>query len=114
VEVKRLILAGTYTLPVSAFEPRQHGQFTLSVEATLPVSLSAIPTEGAGMYTRTLSGTWCVILALSCRGAKGRDEATSGGRPSGGSFHLNPRVEVTLPRDCTIMYVLALRGPGGR
>ena len=55
-----LTIAGTYTLPVSAFEARQHGQFTLSVESTLPVSLVTIPAEGAGMYSRTISGTWCV------------------------------------------------------
>ena len=34
-----------------------------------------------------------------------RTQATSGGRPSGGSFELNPRIEITLPQPCSLMSV---------
>ncbi|KAK1920912.1 calpain-like protease palB/RIM13 [Papiliotrema laurentii] len=80
---------GVYTVSVSAYEPGQVGEYTLKLDSDLPVSLSPIPGEGAGMYGRTLSGMW--------------SEDTSGGRPSGGAYDQNVRIEITLPRDCTIM-----------
>lgn len=50
--------ADTYTLIVSAFEPGQTGLFSLSLEATAPVSIIPIAAEGAGMYNRVINGSW--------------------------------------------------------
>lgn len=57
--------AGTYTLIVSSFEPRHEASFTLKLDSTLPLKITPIPQEGAGMFNRTLSGTWYVETAGS-------------------------------------------------
>jgi calpain-7 len=88
---------GTYTLAVSSFEPSKVGAYSLSVESSHPIDISAIPTEGAGMFSRVVSGTW--------------SEETAGGRPSNGSYHLNPRIEVILPKPSTLICRLQLRHP---
>lgn len=49
---------GTYTVIVSSYEPDTTGPFSLCVESSLPISLSPIPAEGAGMFSRTVSGKW--------------------------------------------------------
>ncbi|CBQ72616.1 related to calpain-like protease PalBory [Sporisorium reilianum SRZ2] len=49
---------GTYTLIASTFEAGMHGDFTLRVEATRPVTLKPIPQEGAGMFHRRLVSSW--------------------------------------------------------
>ncbi|RSH94436.1 cysteine protease [Saitozyma podzolica] len=82
-------IAGTYTLVISAFEPGQTGQFVLDVESSAAVTISPIPAEGAGMFARSIEGVW--------------DEETAGGRPSGGGYELNPRIEVILPQSGTLM-----------
>lgn len=59
--LERLLIsmtADTYTLIVSAFEPGQTGLFSLSLEATAPVSIIPIAAEGAGMYNRVINGSW--------------------------------------------------------
>lgn len=63
VLVKSLLinLAGVYTLIVSLFEPGWTGDFNLLVESSLPLSITAIPQEGAGMYHRSMIGSWCVF-----------------------------------------------------
>jgi calpain-7 len=50
--------AGTYTLVVSSFEPRQTGTYLLEVESTAPVSITPIAAEGAGMFSRVVEGIW--------------------------------------------------------
>lgn len=84
----------TYTLIVSAFEPGQTGLFSLSLEATAPVSIIPIAAEGAGMYNRVVNGFWT--------------ERTAGGRPSGGTYESNPRVEMVLSKPATIQSRLYL------
>ncbi|OXB33391.1 calpain-like protease palB/RIM13 [Cryptococcus neoformans] len=84
----------TYTLIVSAFEPGQTGLFSLSLEATAPVSIIPIAAEGAGMYNRVINGSWT--------------ERTAGGRPSGGTYESNPRVEVVLSRPAVVQSRLYL------
>ncbi|WWC87652.1 uncharacterized protein L201_002542 [Kwoniella dendrophila CBS 6074] len=89
--------SGTFTLVVSTFEPDQTGSYTLSFEATGPVSITSIPSEGAGMYSRIVNGAW--------------DEVSSGGRPSSGGYSQNPKVEVMLPTPGTVSSRLFLPLP---
>ncbi|GAA5898620.1 hypothetical protein JCM6882_000881 [Rhodosporidiobolus microsporus] len=49
---------GLYTLIVSSFTPLHADSFTLSVRSSLPLSVTPIPAEGAGMYARTVRGRW--------------------------------------------------------
>ncbi|GAA5834962.1 hypothetical protein JCM11251_002073 [Rhodosporidiobolus azoricus] len=49
---------GFYTLLVSSFTPYHLDQFTLSLKSSLPISVTPIPAEGAGMYARTVRGQW--------------------------------------------------------
>ncbi|KIJ15557.1 hypothetical protein PAXINDRAFT_77338, partial [Paxillus involutus ATCC 200175] len=75
---------GDYTVVLSAFEPQIHlGAFTLKVECSRRIDLTAIPQEGAGMYSRVTKGEW--------------DEHTAVGGPSHGRYHLNPIYEVQIP-----------------
>ena len=57
---------GAYSLIVSTFEPSQTGKYDLSIECDLPVSLRAIPAEGAGMFSRTVSRAWLVLRLGIC------------------------------------------------
>lgn len=52
------ILAGDYAIIVSAFEPRYRGAYSLRIESTSKVDVSAIPMEGAGMFCKTVRGRW--------------------------------------------------------
>ncbi|KIJ25539.1 hypothetical protein M422DRAFT_273504 [Sphaerobolus stellatus SS14] len=49
---------GQYTLIVSAFEPRQIGTYELSFKSLRAFDIEPLPTEGAGMYPKTILGTW--------------------------------------------------------
>jgi calpain-7 len=51
-------IAGVYTAIISTFEPGKTGTFDLSLESTLPITLTTIPQEGAGMHQRLLTGAW--------------------------------------------------------
>ncbi|KAF9228468.1 cysteine proteinase [Gyrodon lividus] len=76
--------AGDYTVVLSAFEPQIHlGAFTLKVECSRQIDFTAIPQEGAGMYSRVAKGEW--------------DERTAVGGPSHGRYHVNPIYEVQIP-----------------
>lgn len=54
----KLTPAGAYTILVSSYEREETGAFTLTVESSSPVTISPIPQEGAGMYSRTILGRW--------------------------------------------------------
>ncbi|WVQ94450.1 hypothetical protein IAU59_001529 [Kwoniella sp. CBS 9459] len=85
---------GTYTLIVSAFEPGQTGPFSLAVEGTAPISIKPIPAEGAGMFSRVINDQWT--------------EVTAGGRPSGGGYERNPKIEVIIPKPAIVLSRLYL------
>lgn len=53
-----IIAAGTYTLIPSLFEPGKASQTSLKIESTLPLIVSPIPQEGAGMFNRSMRGQW--------------------------------------------------------
>ncbi|KIK77356.1 hypothetical protein PAXRUDRAFT_835008, partial [Paxillus rubicundulus Ve08.2h10] len=89
---------GDYTVVLSAFEPQIHlGAFTLKVECSRRIDLTAIPQEGAGMYSRVTKGEW--------------DEHTAVGGPSHGRYHLNPIYEVQIPSSAQIGARLHLISP---
>jgi hypothetical protein len=51
--------AGEYTLVVSSFQPEATGSFSLKVESmNNPFEITPIPQEGAGMYAKTIIGSW--------------------------------------------------------
>lgn len=52
------IAAGIYTLVVSLYEPGWTGDFSLLVESSLPLTVTPIPQEGAGLFQRSLTGSW--------------------------------------------------------
>jgi len=54
------LVAGEYTIVVSAFEPQHMGPFTLKVESSHPFDMQPIHQEGAGMYSRVIQGSWSV------------------------------------------------------
>lgn len=56
------ITAGDYTVILSAFEPRHMGPYTIRVESSHRFDFKAIPQEGAGMYTKTIRGSWYEYL----------------------------------------------------
>ncbi|WVQ83588.1 hypothetical protein IAT38_005729 [Cryptococcus sp. DSM 104549] len=107
------IKPGTYTMIVSAFDPGKTGPYSVAIGATAPVSISPIPAEGSGMFSRVVHGRWT--------------EETAGGRPSTGTYERNSMVEVILPKPGTLLARLYLparspapinltifkRGPGG-
>ncbi|GAA5922238.1 hypothetical protein JCM1841_000694 [Sporobolomyces salmonicolor] len=49
---------GSYTLVVSSFQAIHEASFDLVVRSSLPVQVAPIPSEGAGMYSRSMSGSW--------------------------------------------------------
>lgn len=53
-----LVVAGTYTVIVSAFEPKHKGAFSLRIESTAYVEVTQIPAEGAGMFCKTVKAEW--------------------------------------------------------
>ncbi|POY71276.1 hypothetical protein BMF94_5588 [Rhodotorula taiwanensis] len=56
--VREGLAVGKYTLLVSSYQPDVLGNFKVSVRSSLPLSVSAIPQEGAGMFSRRIEGEW--------------------------------------------------------
>ncbi|KDQ28322.1 hypothetical protein PLEOSDRAFT_1041381, partial [Pleurotus ostreatus PC15] len=56
--VNKELLAGDYTVILSAFEPRYLGSFSLKVDAYNRIDLRPIEQEGAGMYSKPMRGAW--------------------------------------------------------
>ncbi|GAA5915726.1 hypothetical protein JCM5296_004368 [Sporobolomyces johnsonii] len=52
------VKTGSYTLIVSSFQPIHEASFDLVVRSSLPVQAAPIPSEGAGMFSRSVSGSW--------------------------------------------------------
>ncbi|KAH8103263.1 hypothetical protein BXZ70DRAFT_888986, partial [Cristinia sonorae] len=73
---------GEYTVVVSAFEPKYTGPFTLLAESTHKIELSPIPQEGAGMFSKPLTGAWS-------------DDSAAGG-PSFKRYTSNPCYELKV------------------
>lgn len=54
---------GTYTIVVSAFQTKDEGEFDLSVGCNLPIAVTPIPQEGAGLFSRIVKGAWVEPLS---------------------------------------------------
>ncbi|GAA5959411.1 hypothetical protein JCM10213_005903 [Rhodosporidiobolus nylandii] len=52
------LLPGLYTVVVSSFKPLHQASFDIAVKSSLAVEVTAIPAEGAGMYSRRVEGAW--------------------------------------------------------
>ncbi|KAJ9115525.1 hypothetical protein QFC22_005286 [Naganishia vaughanmartiniae] len=85
---------GIYTLVASSFEAGRASKAALKIQSTLPLDVSPIPQEGAGMFSRVVKGQWSGTLAA--------------GRPSLGSYEQNPRYELLLPEPATVLCRLQL------
>lgn len=99
---------GDYTIVVSSFNPKELGAFALTVESSVSFTLEPIPQEGAGMYSTTLRGAWYALPQYRSRRTNltsTRTEATAGGSPSSGRFHLNPTCDLHISAPTTIMCV---------
>ncbi|KAG8903495.1 cysteine protease [Tulasnella sp. 403] len=88
---------GDYTLVVSTFEPLKICDFSLRVDAGVPLTLELIPPEGAGMFSKSEKGRW--------RG----DSAA--GSPSFGAYHKNPTFTVYLAQPTIFFCRLQLLPP---
>lgn len=53
--------ADTFTLVASNYTADEEGDFEIIVKSTLPLEVSPVPQEGAGMYSRTVWGSWDVL-----------------------------------------------------
>ncbi|EPQ55287.1 hypothetical protein GLOTRDRAFT_41696, partial [Gloeophyllum trabeum ATCC 11539] len=88
---------GEYTLVVSAFEPDQQGKFSLQVASNRPFELEPIPQEGAGMYTKTVRGTW--------------DHETAAGAAPFNRYFSNPQYELHVKSQTQVKIRLQLAQP---
>ncbi|KAI0629428.1 hypothetical protein C8Q77DRAFT_1220174 [Trametes polyzona] len=89
-----LMVAGDYTLVVSAFEPRHIGKFDLRVECSDRFDITPILQEGAGMFSKVIKGEWA------------GDRAAGG--PSFGNFSANPAFEIHVPSVSQLRFRLQL------
>ncbi|KIO33307.1 hypothetical protein M407DRAFT_234488 [Tulasnella calospora MUT 4182] len=83
-----LLKPSDYTLILSTFTPGQQSPYSISVEADGPVSLEAIPSEGAGMFTKSVKGKWC--------------GSSAAGNPSFGRYHHNPHFDIQVAQATTL------------
>ncbi|KAJ2930167.1 hypothetical protein H1R20_g6964, partial [Candolleomyces eurysporus] len=91
--VSKDMTPGDSTIVVSAFNPQYLGPFSLKVECSLPFDLTPIPQEGAGMYSKTIRGSW--------------ERHNAGGSPSFSSYSKNPKFELDVPSLSECMYALS-------
>ncbi|KAJ7578544.1 hypothetical protein C8J56DRAFT_1016524 [Mycena floridula] len=88
---------GDYTIILSAFEPLLLGPYSFKVESSLPCDLIPIHQEDAGMYTRSIRGTW--------------DAKTAAGGPGFKRYTQNPVFELDVPVNTQVKVRLQLVRP---
>ncbi|KIJ32558.1 hypothetical protein M422DRAFT_35773 [Sphaerobolus stellatus SS14] len=88
------VMAGQYTLIVSAFEPRQIGTYELSFQSLRAFDIEPLPTEGAGMYPKTILGTW--------------KQDPAAGAASFGKYLNNPWLKISIPSAMHILIRMQL------
>ncbi|KAF9427135.1 calpain 7 [Podila epigama] len=57
---------GQYTVVVSTFDPGQIGKYMLTLQSHIDLTMTPIPSEGAGMFKKILRGEW--VLGVSAMG----------------------------------------------
>jgi calpain-7 len=77
------IPAGTYILLPSAFTAGEEAAFTLDVKTSLPISLTSLPQEDAGKFTKNIRGQW--------------SGKTAGGCGKNATYYNNPRFLLRIP-----------------
>ncbi|KAJ1306068.1 hypothetical protein OPQ81_010780 [Rhizoctonia solani] len=73
---------GDYTLVVSSFKAGQQGEYALRVECDANIDITQLPPEGAGMFHKTIKGSW--------------DSTSAAGGPSSGKYESNPTFEIVV------------------
>ncbi|KAJ3824781.1 hypothetical protein F5880DRAFT_1479544, partial [Lentinula raphanica] len=96
-QLARNVIAGDYTIIISTFEPYQSGSFSLSVNSFASFDIVSIPQEGAGMYRKTVKGTW--------------NESSAAGAPSFNRYSQNPIYELNIATQSQILIRLQLIRP---
>lgn len=86
---------GSYTLVTSTYDHRPGASVQLSIEADSRVVIHSLPSLGAGLFQRSVTGSL----------------DASFGRPALGQYDRNPRIEMVLPRPSRISGRLTLTGP---
>jgi hypothetical protein len=105
--------AGYYTLVVSTFEPQMHSNFSLTVECSHRFDLEALPLEGAGMFLKTIKGTWSVPIIkysyIAFIPLVSRRGGSAAGPSSQGGYAANPTYKLTVPSQTQLQYVSSYR-----
>jgi hypothetical protein len=83
--------AGFFTLIASSFLPSHRASFTLTLRSSFPLEVTPIPAEGAGMYARSIKGSWSQGVD------GGKDEKTK-----------NPRFRLRSEKATSVRCVLSL------
>jgi calpain-7 len=78
-----LFSAGDYTLIISPFTSGILGSFSGQVDSSHPLELEAIAQEGAGMYRKTIKGSW-------------KAGSNAGGSPKFGMHGMNPKIKILV------------------
>ncbi|KAI5121454.1 hypothetical protein M0805_009562 [Coniferiporia weirii] len=91
------VAPGDYCIIVSAFEPRHRGTFTLRIKSPVRMDVDPIPSEGAGMFCKTVKGSWKPGL--------------DGGGPRFGNYTLNPTFEIFVQTATSLKIRLQLTRP---
>ncbi|KAF5355468.1 hypothetical protein D9758_006317 [Tetrapyrgos nigripes] len=85
---------GDYNIILSAFEPHHTGPYSLVVDSSLRFSLSAVPQEGAGKFSKLIKGSWNASNAM--------------GGPSFQQHFENPVYELELKSQASVQVRLQL------
>jgi len=115
---KTSLQPGAYTLIASAASPVDEAEFAIDLQCTAPVTLRPIPAEGAGLFLRTVNGSWYVVRApppapsadrlpeadvTSGPNHLSRTESTSYGSPTFGKYWRNPTSTLRLHKDADVL-----------
>ncbi|KAG8947214.1 cysteine protease [Tulasnella sp. 424] len=100
ISVGGFLKPSDYTLILSTFTPGQQSPYLISVAADGPVSLEAIPSEGAGMYSKSIKGKW--------------QGSSAAGNPAFGKYHHNPHFDIRIAQTTSLFCRLQhIDGPAG-
>ncbi|TDL23115.1 cysteine proteinase [Rickenella mellea] len=91
------LLPGEYNVILSTFEPGQRGPFSLQFTSSTRVDVEPIPSEGAGMFCKSVRGAWEIN---SARGA-----------PAFGLYTENPTYEIDVKAATQLKVRLQLTKP---
>ncbi|KAL5504667.1 RIM13 [Sanghuangporus vaninii] len=91
------VTPGHYCIVVSTFEPRHRGKYTLRIESAMRMDLEDIPAEGAGMFCKTVRGSW--------------HPGMDGGSPRFCNYDRNPMFQISVRAATVLKLRLQLTKP---